>query len=96
MQPFVAAIVWMLWRLRCAAGPRGEQVAIGIGARMGNGLLLTILSYLVVRHSGGSPADASAAALVLAAAFLFELCVAFVLRPQKQSWLQGLTQLGIG
>ena len=82
MQPFVAAIVWMLWRLRCAADARAEQIAIGIGARMGNGLLLTILSYLVVRHSGGSPADASAAALVLAAAFLLSF-VSLVLRPQE-------------
>ena len=82
LQPFVAAIVWMLWRLRFAADQRAEQVAIGLGARMGNGLLLTILSYLVVRHGGGSAADASAAALVLTAAFFLSFA-SLVLRPHE-------------
>jgi 4-hydroxybenzoate polyprenyltransferase len=82
MQPFVAAIVWMLWRLRCVADRRAEQVAIGIGARMGNGLLLTILSYLVVRHGGGSVADASVAALALSTAFLLSFA-SLVLRPHE-------------
>jgi 4-hydroxybenzoate polyprenyltransferase len=71
LQPFFAAIAWMLWRVWRAVDERAEQVAIGIGARMGNGLLLTILAWVVVREGGGSAGDASAAAAAVAAAFFF-------------------------
>jgi len=63
LQIFVCAIGWMLWRLWRSSDPAEEQVAIGVGARMGNGLLLTVLTW---RVSGG---DAAASALV-AGAFL--------------------------
>ena len=45
-------------------------------------LLLTILSYLVVRHSGGSAADATAAALALETAFFLSFA-SLVLRPHE-------------
>jgi 4-hydroxybenzoate polyprenyltransferase len=69
LQPFVAAIAWMLWRLWRAADGLTEQVAIGIGARVGNGLLLTMLAWLVVRESAGSAVEAFAGAATVAAAF---------------------------
>jgi 4-hydroxybenzoate polyprenyltransferase len=50
-----AAIGWMLVTLRAAPQRRGEQVAIGIGARMGNGLLTCVLAWLVLT-SAGAPA----------------------------------------
>ena len=63
VQVFVFAIGWMLWRLWRADDAFAEQVAIGTGARVGNGLLLSMLAWLV---TGG---DIAATALV-AAAFL--------------------------
>ncbi|MFN2524838.1 MAG: UbiA family prenyltransferase [Actinomycetota bacterium] len=48
IQGFFGAIVWMLWNLEAASDPQREQVAIGIGARLGNGLLLTVLGSLVL------------------------------------------------
>jgi 4-hydroxybenzoate polyprenyltransferase len=82
LQPFFAAIAWMLWRLWCAVDEFAEQVAIGIGARMGNGVLLTILAWLVVRESSGSAGEASAAAATVAAAFFFSFA-SLVTRPHE-------------
>jgi 4-hydroxybenzoate polyprenyltransferase len=47
-----AAIAGMLVTLRRAAEGREEQVAIGIGARMGNGLLTCALAWLVLASAG--------------------------------------------
>jgi 4-hydroxybenzoate polyprenyltransferase len=62
LQPFVAGIAWMLFRLWRAGDPVAEQVAIGIGARLGNGLLLTMLAWLV---TGGMAAAAFVTAIFL-------------------------------
>ncbi|HEY2938509.1 MAG TPA: UbiA family prenyltransferase [Gaiellaceae bacterium] len=59
VQPFVLAIAWMLRALWRAGDRHAEQVAIGIGARMGNGLLLGVLSWLVAADGGASVAEAS-------------------------------------
>jgi len=69
VQPFIAAIGWMLYRLWLADDRRAEQVAIGLGARMGNGLLLCVLAWSVVRGSGASPAEATGMTTVLAGVF---------------------------
>jgi len=62
LQPFVMGIAWMLLQLWRADEPVREQVAIGIGARLGNGLLLTTLAWLV---TGGIAAAAFVAAVFL-------------------------------
>jgi 4-hydroxybenzoate polyprenyltransferase len=69
-QPFVVAIGWMLWRLRHAQEEHAEQVAIGTGARAGNGLLLAMLGWFVLGGAGASFAERVAFAAVLAALFL--------------------------
>ncbi|MFL6031018.1 MAG: UbiA family prenyltransferase [Gaiellaceae bacterium] len=69
-QPFVAAIAAMLWRLWRSDDSHAEQVAIGIGARMGNGLLLSLLAWLIVNDGGGSQVDALAVGATVAALFL--------------------------
>jgi 4-hydroxybenzoate polyprenyltransferase len=82
VQPFVLAIAWMLRALWRAATDREEQVAIGIGARMGNGLLLVVLTWLVVAGSGASVAEA--AFLAGAVSVLFFLAFAsLAARPQE-------------
>ena len=74
VQPLVLAIAWMLQALRRAEDSRAEQVAIGIGARTGNGLLLCVLAGLVVRANGGSDLEAALLAAGVAAVF----CLSFL------------------
>jgi 4-hydroxybenzoate polyprenyltransferase len=69
VQPFVVAIAAMLWRLWRSDDSHAEQVAIGTGARMGNGLLLSLLAWLVVADGGGSQGDALAVGASVAALF---------------------------
>jgi 4-hydroxybenzoate polyprenyltransferase len=71
LQPLVAAIGWMLWTLWGTEEPRSEQVAIGIGARLGNGLLLSVLAWLTVDMNGASPAEAATIAGTVAGLVLF-------------------------
>jgi len=51
---FAAAILWMLRALWRADEPRAEQIAIGIGAKMGNGLLACALAWLLLEPPGAS------------------------------------------
>lgn len=68
-QVFVCAIAWELRVLRRAPEGREEQVAIGAGARMGNGLLLAVLGTLLLRGQGAPGADQSVFVLAMALAF---------------------------
>ena len=52
LQPYVASIMLMLFRLYKVNGLRDEQLAIGVGARMGTGLLATLLGILVLANHG--------------------------------------------
>ena len=70
LQPLVLAIAWMLRTLWHASSPRDEQVAIGLGARMGNGLLLCLLGWLVVRGAGAPVATAIVFVAAVCALFL--------------------------
>jgi 4-hydroxybenzoate polyprenyltransferase len=49
---FAAAILAMLRRLWRATDPRAEQIAIGLGAKMGNGVLACTLASLVLGARG--------------------------------------------
>ncbi len=49
---FGCAVGWQLHCLRRDDDPRREQVAIGIGARMGNGLLICLLGWLLLPGPG--------------------------------------------
>jgi 4-hydroxybenzoate polyprenyltransferase len=69
LQAFVAAIGSRLLALWRAADPRAEQLAIGLGARMGNGLLLSVLAWLVLAAHKASPAEGTAFVIALAAVF---------------------------
>ena len=74
VQPLVLAIAWMLRALHRANDGHAEQVAIGIGARTGNGLLLCVLAGLVVRADGASELEAGVLAAGVAAVF----CLSFL------------------
>jgi 4-hydroxybenzoate polyprenyltransferase len=62
---FAAAILSMLWRLWRTSDQREEQISIGLGAKMGNGLLACTLASLVLQAEG-APEDMR----MLALAFL--------------------------
>jgi 4-hydroxybenzoate polyprenyltransferase len=81
-QPFVLAIGTMLRSLWRADEARAEQVAIGIGARMGNGLLLGILAWLVVEARGASVAQASVLTGAVCALFFLGFAT-LAARPQE-------------
>jgi 4-hydroxybenzoate polyprenyltransferase len=66
---FAAGIAWMLRRLLAAAEGRDEQVAIGLGARLGNGLLTGVLAWLVLGGAGAAEEQQLFALALVAAAF---------------------------
>jgi 4-hydroxybenzoate polyprenyltransferase len=69
LQTFVAAIGSRLLALWRASDPRAEQLAIGLGARMGNGLLLAVLAWLVLSAHGATRAEATTFLVALATVF---------------------------
>jgi len=69
LQVFVAAIIVMLNQLLHAEDVRSEQIAIGIGARMGNGLLLSVLAWLLLEHAGAPPTHQLLFVILLATAY---------------------------
>jgi 4-hydroxybenzoate polyprenyltransferase len=69
LELFVAAVGWMLLVLWRSELPRAEQVAIGIGARMGNGLLVVVLAWLVLSGAGATALEAFGLSAALAALF---------------------------
>jgi len=68
-QVFFVAIAWELRVLWRAPTDRQEQIAIGTGARMGNGLLLAVLGCLLLRGQDAPDADQILFVLALALAF---------------------------
>ena len=72
---FAGTILWMLWRLWRASDPRDEQLAIGLGAKMGNGLLASTLAWLVL-DADGAPEGVR----VLVLAFLAVVYVSVLIR----------------
>jgi 4-hydroxybenzoate polyprenyltransferase len=79
---FAAGIGWMLSRLWRSPPGRLEQVAIGIGARIGNGLLITVLGWLILAGMGASAQDRLI--LVVSLAALFGMAVwAAMARPDE-------------
>jgi 4-hydroxybenzoate polyprenyltransferase len=70
VQVLVGAILARLRALATANDPREEQVAIGLGARLGNGLLLTVLAWLIVSRQAADPPTATTLILLLAALFV--------------------------
>ena len=52
LQLYIASIVTMLYRLYRASSRKDEQLSIGVGAKMGNGLLITLLGTLILSNQG--------------------------------------------
>ena len=82
LQLYVAGVALMLTRLYRAEGRREEQISIGVGARMGNGLLTTLLGVLVLANAGADTAVQATFALALAAVHGV-LFAGFLRRPES-------------
>jgi len=52
LQAYVASIMIMLYRLYRVSGRKDEQLSIGVGAKMGNGLLVALLGALILANQG--------------------------------------------
>jgi 4-hydroxybenzoate polyprenyltransferase len=66
---FLLAIAGQLLVLFRADSERGEQIAIGLGAKLGNGLLLAVLGWLVLTNEGAPFTDRLFFLLVLSASY---------------------------
>jgi homogentisate phytyltransferase/homogentisate geranylgeranyltransferase len=77
---FAAVILSMLWSLWRTSHQREEQIAIGLGAKMGNGLLACTLASLVLQAEG-APEDMRVLALAFLALVYGSVFVALTGRP---------------
>ena len=72
----------LLLRLHRARDAREEQIAIGLGARLGNGVLICLLAWLVLGGEGATDAARAAVVWSLAALFLASTA-ALAARPER-------------
>jgi 4-hydroxybenzoate polyprenyltransferase len=77
---FAAVILSMLWRLWRTSDPREEQIAIGLGAKMGNGLLACTLAWLVLQAEG-TPEGMRVVALAFVALVYLSVFLSLTGRP---------------
>jgi len=82
LEALLVAVAVLLARLHRARDAREEQVAIGLGARLGNGLLICLLAWFVLGGEGAT--DAARAAIVSGLAGLFlASTAALAARPER-------------
>jgi len=82
LEALLVGVAVLLRRLHRARDSREEQVAIGLGARLGNGILLCLLAWLVL--GGEDAADAARTAFVCGLAALFlGSTAALAARPER-------------
>lgn len=82
LEALLVAVAVLLARLHRARDAREEQVAIGLGARLGNGLLICLLAWFVLGGEGAT--DAARAAIVCGLAGLFlAITAALAARPER-------------
>lgn len=79
---FMISNLTMLWRLSKVAPGEDEQMSIGVGAKMGNGMLLTVLAFLILQRQ-----TVQASTILLAGIFLIILYgynfIMFLLHPEQ-------------
>ena len=82
LQIYVAGVVIMLHRLYRVDGREDEQLSIGVGARMGNGLLATLLGVLILANQGADWITQVVFGLALTAFYALNL-VDFLRHPDR-------------
>jgi 4-hydroxybenzoate polyprenyltransferase len=82
VEGYFAGVAYQLYRLWLATDPAAERLAIALGARMGNGVVLTLLGFMLLRTAGAT--DAEQGLFVAAFAGLFWFTFAYLtLKPQE-------------
>ncbi len=82
LQPYVVGATIMLRRLYKVTGRKDEQLSIGVGARMGNGLLTTLLGVLVLASHDADPVVQSTFGLALMAFYMVNF-IDFLRHPDR-------------
>ena len=84
LQVYVACVALMLYRLYLSDNRKDEQLSIGVGARMGNGLLATLLGSLVLANQHATWSTQAIFNITLTALYLLTF-VAFLRHPERAS-----------
>ena len=82
IESYFAGIGFQLYRLWVANDLVAERVAIALGARMGNAVVLTLLGFLLLVSAGASGTEQALLVVVFAVAFWFAFAY-LTLRPQE-------------
>jgi 4-hydroxybenzoate polyprenyltransferase len=84
LQVHVACVALMLHRLYLSDNRKDEQLSIGVGARMGNGLLTTLLGCLVLANQHAIWSTQAIFGITLTALYLLTF-IAFLRHPERAS-----------
>jgi homogentisate phytyltransferase/homogentisate geranylgeranyltransferase len=84
LQPYVASVMLMLYRLYRVSSRKDEQLSIGVGASMGNGLLATLLGILILANHGADWITQVTFSLALMALYMLNF-VDFLRHPDQAS-----------
>jgi 4-hydroxybenzoate polyprenyltransferase len=79
---YLLAIASMLYRLYLSDDSESEQISIGVGARLGNGLLVSLLAIEILIHAGSSIMVQQVTTILLAVAYLGSFVV-FLRNPHE-------------
>ena len=82
LQAYVVGVIIMLLRLYRSKGRNDEQISIGVGARMGNGLLTTLLGCLILANQQAPPTTQMVFGHALTALYLLNF-LRFLQRPEQ-------------
>ena len=82
LQVHIASVALMLHRLYLADNRKDEQLSIGVGARMGNGLLTTLLGCLVLANQHATWSTQAIFAVSLTGLYLLTF-MAFLRHPER-------------
>jgi 4-hydroxybenzoate polyprenyltransferase len=82
LQLYVVGVVTMLYRLYRASSRNDEQLSIGVGARMGNGLLATLLGVLILANQDADGTIQLTFGLALAALYTLNF-IGFLRDPER-------------
>jgi len=75
LELYLVAVLYTLYKLSKADDHESEQTAIGIGAKMGNALLITILGFLVLVEYGAPTQTQISFVVIITALFLLNCFV---------------------
>ena len=82
LQLFIVSIAVMLYRLYRLGGRKDEQLSIGVGAKMGNGLLVTLLGALILSNQGADWITQFIFVLALTAIYMLNF-IDFLRHPER-------------